>query len=50
MFSVGVIVWNAVWAYGVVITGKHHSSINELILINTLVGLFMFTTFEMTLP
>ncbi len=42
MFSLGVIVWNVVWAYGVVITGKHHSSINELILINSIVGLFLF--------
>jgi drug/metabolite transporter (DMT)-like permease len=28
MVSIGVVAWSFVWAYGIVITGKHHSSIN----------------------
>jgi drug/metabolite transporter (DMT)-like permease len=48
--SLCVVLWNIIWAYGIVITGKHHSTINELLLINALVGLFFFGILEIFLP
>lgn len=42
-----VLLWMVFWAYGIVITAKHHSSINQFIFINSLVGLYMTSAFEM---
>lgn len=45
-----IIVWAAIWAYGITITAKHQSSFHGFILINSLVGYFMFALVEMMLP
>lgn len=38
-----VVVWAFIWAYGIVITGKHHASFHEFIVMNTMVGYFIFS-------
>lgn len=48
--SLGVVVWSFVWGYGIVITGKHHSSINELVWVNSVTGLFIFGCCQMAIP
>lgn len=45
-----VVLWNFIWAYGIVITGKHHASYHEFIVINTMTGFFMFNILEQMLP
>jgi hypothetical protein len=38
-----VVCWSCIWAYGIVITGKHHATFHEFIYMNTMVGYFMFS-------
>jgi hypothetical protein len=44
-----VVVWSCIWAYGIVISGKHHASFHEFVLIHSIVGYFMFSLTELML-
>lgn len=48
--GLGVMAWSFIWAYGIIITGKHHASFNEFIFINAIVGFAMFCAMEMMIP
>lgn len=50
LVGVGVVLWSLVWAYGIIITGKHHATINEFILINAVIGFFMHALMEEAIP
>lgn len=50
LMGVLVMVWSLIWAYGIVITGKHHATFHEFIVINSMAGYFMFGVIEQVLP